>query len=87
MTCTVVCMDNVDVGLRAGAIRDFIRKTEHRTVKAWCAANAFNRDTLNKLMSGDRRCTWSTLLRLAALLEVEPESIADIAPRQMRRAA
>lgn len=70
-------MTEVDVALRADAVRDLIRR-DGSTIAATAGAMDISRDYLHKLLNGDRPCSFAMLVKLAAAMRVEPTTIADI---------
>lgn len=67
----------IRVHLRPGAVRDLVRR-DGLTNERVARDAGISRVYLQRLLSGDRNCSWELLLRLAAALRVEPTTIADI---------
>ena len=74
---TLADVSEVTVVLRAGAVRDLIRR-DGDTIARVAERVGISRDYMHKLLAGDRPCSFGMLVRLAAALRVEPTTIADL---------
>jgi hypothetical protein len=72
--------DDLLIHLRASAVRDLLRR-DGDTISAWAGRAGISEPYAFKLLSGERRCGWDLLIRLATALRVEPTTIADVSAR------